>query len=334
MKAIVLHEHGGLEKVAFANDFPNPRPRPGHALVRIRAASLNRHDLFTLHGMPGIRLPLPVVMGSDGAGEIVGLGDGVSGFRVGDRVLLHPIYPDKGLMGELVDGCFAEYCVAIAEQLIPIPDTVTFDAAASLPVAYGTAHRMLFTNGHIEPTDTVLILGAAGGVGTCCLLLAKMHGCEVIACAGSEQKVARLRELGADHVVDYSRQDVTKWVHDKYGKPARRSNKGGVTVIVNYTGGETWVPSLKALRRGGKLLTCGASAGFDPKEDLRYMFMHELRIIGSNSMLREDLEQLLRLCEQGRLNPVIDRVFPLEEARVALARLESRESCGKILLRI
>jgi NADPH:quinone reductase-like Zn-dependent oxidoreductase len=318
--------------VRVVPDHPRPQPRPGEVLVRVRAASLNRHDLFTIHGMPGIKLPLPVVLGSDGAGEVAGWGEGVSEAALGQRVLIHPIYPGRGMIGELTDGCFAEYCSVDARQLIAIPEGVSFDTAAALPVAYGTAHRMLFTNGVIQPNDIVLVLGAGGGVGTCCVMLAKMHGCEVIACAGSDAKLDRLRALGADHVVNYNREDITRWVHARYGKPARRTDKGGVTVIVNYTGGDSWVPSLKALRRGGKLLTCGATAGFSPREDLRYVFMHELRIIGSNSMLMEDLDQLLRLCATGRLQPAIDGCFELKELPEALRRLEERESFGKILL--
>src|SRR5439155_14940353 len=164
--------------------------------------------------------------GSDGAGTVAAIAAGVEGYAVGDRVLLHPIYPGKGLIGELVDGCFAEYCLVAPEQLIRIPDGVSFASAAALPVAYGTAHRMLFTNGQIQPGNTVLVLGAAGGVGTGCVMLAKLHGCEVVACAGSDEKLARLREIGADHVVNYTREDVTKWVHARYGKPARRSDAG------------------------------------------------------------------------------------------------------------
>lgn len=334
MKAVVLHAHGGLEQVVLEAHWKDPHPQAGQVVVRVRASSINRHDLFTIHGMPGIKLALPVVLGSDLSGEIAEIGPGVDNWKIGDRVLANPIWPGKGLLGELADGGFAEYCVVLVSQLIRLPANVDFETAACLPVAYGTAHRMMFTNGNVEPGKVVLVLGAAGGVGSCCVMLAKQAGCEVVACARGEDKLRRLKELGADHVVDYSREDFTKWVHARYGKPARRTDAGGVDVIVNYTGGESWVPSLRALKRGGKLLTCGASAGYDPKEDLRYVFMHELRIIGSNAQKDEDLIALLEMCGNRRLTPAIDRVLPLDQAQEALRLVEERECIGKVVIRI
>jgi NADPH:quinone reductase-like Zn-dependent oxidoreductase len=334
MKAIVLHQHGDLEQARFEPDYRNPAPSLGEVLVRVKAASINHHDLFTVRGMPGIRLPLPVVLGSDFAGEVAELGGGVTGWKVGERVLVNPINAAKGLMGELLDGGFAEFCAVDAQQLIRIPDEVSYEQAAALPVAYGTAYRMMHTNGRITSGEKVLVMAAAGGVGTCCVMLAKLAGCEVIACASSDAKLEKLRALGADHLINYSEVDVTKWVHATYGKPRRRSDIGGVDVIVNYTGGSTWVPSLKALKAGGRILTCGATAGFSPAEDLRYVFMHELRIIGSNSMRRGDLEALLNLVRDGTLKPVIDAVLPFEQTGAALRRIELREQVGKIVIRV
>lgn len=332
MRAVVLYRHGGLEEAVFEKSWRVPEPQDDEALVRVRCASVNRHDLFTVNGMPGIRLPLPIVLGSDFSGEIATLGAGVQGWTPGQRVAIDPIFPGKGLMGELVDGGFADYCIVKATQLIALPDEVPFDVAAALPVAYATAHRMLFVNGQIRPSDKVLILGAGGGVGTCCVLLAKQLGCEVIACAGSDDKLARLKALGADHLVNYNTVDFMKWVHQTYGKPMRRSEVGGVDVVVNFTGGDTWVKSLRSLKACGKLLTCGATAGFDPKEDLRYVFMHELRIIGSNAWRKSDIESLLAMCGTGRLTPVIDRHLPLEEAQEGLRLMQGRESFGKVII--
>jgi NADPH:quinone reductase-like Zn-dependent oxidoreductase len=334
MRAIILRQHGELDQAQFVDNHPRPTPGPDEALIRVHAASVNRHDLFTVHGMPGIQLPLPVVLGSDFAGEVAELGSEVSGWSLGQRVAIDPIFPGKGLMGELVDGGFADYCVVKASQLIALPDDISFGVAAALPVAYATAHRMLFTNGRIRPRDKVLVLGAAGGVGTCCVLLAKQHGCEVVACASSDAKLDRLHQLGADHLINYTQVDFMKWVHGHYGKPARRSEHGGVDVVVNFTGGDTWVKSLRSLKAGGKLLTCGATAGFDPKEDLRYVFMHELQIIGSNAWRRSDIESLLQMCQSGALRPTIDKVLPLERAQEALRLMEDRESFGKILVEI
>jgi len=208
MRAVVLTAHGGPENLEYVTDYPDPTPGPGEVLVKIGASSLNYHDVFTRRGMPGIRVPLPVVPGLDIAGEVAALGPGVEGVAIGARVLIDPIYPGVGLMGEMRDGGLAEYCVASAGQLVAIPDGVSFAEAAAIPVAYGTAHRMLTTNGPIEPGQKVLILGASGGVGTASVLLAKLAGAEVIAAAGSAEKLARLKALGA-HEVDVDVGDST-----------------------------------------------------------------------------------------------------------------------------
>src|SRR5437764_1206096 len=204
MRAVVLTAHGGSEAVEYVTDHPDPKPGPGEVLIRIGACSLNYHDVFTRRGMPGIKVPLPVIPGLDIAGEVAALGPDVTDTEPGARVLLDPIYPGVGLMGEMRDGGLAEYCVASAAQLIAIPDGVSFAEAAAIPVAYGTAHRMLTTNGSIEAGQKVLILGASGGVGTASVMLAKLAGAEVIAAAGSAEKLARLKALGADHLIDYT----------------------------------------------------------------------------------------------------------------------------------
>ena len=222
-------------------------------------------------------------------------------------------------MGEMLDGGMAEYCLVAADQLVAMPDGVSFEDAASLPVAYGTAHRMLITHNTVKKGDRVIVLGASGGVGTGCVILAKLLGAEVIACASSEDKMRRLKELGADEVVDYTKADWSKWAVEKYGKPQRRSYEGGVDVVVNFTGGDTWVPSLRCLKRGGKLLVCGATAGHDPKEDLRYVWSFEIEIKGSNSFYDDNLAALMELIQQGKIKPVIDKVLPLEQAREGLA---------------
>ena len=334
MKAFVIERNGGPEVLALRTDFPDPNPGDGEVVIRVGASSLNYHDIFTRRGMPGIRLDFPVVPGLDIAGEVVEIGPGVDGWRAGDRVLVDPVNRVKGgLMGETMHGGLAEYCLVSARQLVRMPDEVSFDDAASLPVAYGTAHRMMFENGGVAAGERVLVLGASGGVGTACLLLAKMAGAEVIVCASSAEKLARLEALGADHGVDYTTTNYVKWVHERYGKPYRRSYEGGVDVVVNFTGGETWVPCMKTLKRGGRMLTCGATAGFDPKTDLRYIWTFELQIRGSNSWSVGDLEELLGMIRDRRLEPVIDCVLPLEEAGEGFRRIEEREVFGKIIIR-
>ena len=332
MKALLLRKHGGLDDLEVVNDHPVPKAAEGHVVIRVRASSFNYHDVFTVRGMPGIKVPLPVVIGLDMAGEITEVGPGVSGWTAGDRVLVNPLNKKKGLMGEMLDGGMAEYCLVAADQLIAMPAGVTFEEAASLPVAYGTAHRMLVTHDTVRQGQRVLILGASGGVGTGCVILAKHLGAEVIACTSSPEKVAKLKELGADEVINIKDTDFSKWAVDKYGKPQRRSYEGGVDVVINFTGGDTWHPSLRCLKRGGKLLVCGATAGYDPKEDLRYVWSFELQIIGSNSFYDDDLQALMKLIADGKMKPVIDKVLPLAEAREGLRLIQDREVIGKVVV--
>lgn len=333
MKAAVIRDHGGPEMLEVVGDWPVPEIGEGDVLLKVKAASLNYHDVFTRRGMPGIKLNLPVVPALDVAGEIAEVGPGVSGFSTGDRVLVDPVNRvEGGLMGETVDGGLQEYARVRAHQLIPLPHNVTFAQAASLPVAYGTAQRMMSTNGKVGKDEKVLILGASGGVGTGAVLLSKLAGAYVIACGSSEAKLKKLTALGADDVMDYTKVELHKEVYKRFGKPHRRTFDGGVDVVVNFTGGDTWVPSLRALKRGGRLLTCGATAGFDPVEDLRFIWTFELKILGSNSWAREDLESLLDLISAGKLDPVIDRVLSLDEAREGIRLIEEREVIGKVIV--
>src|SRR5215831_12886477 len=224
MKALLLRQHGGLENLEVVTDHPLPQATEGHVVIRVRASSFNYHDVFTVRGMPGIKVPLPVVIGLDMAGEVAEVGPGVTGWKVGDRVLVNPLNKKKGLMGEMLDGGMAQYCRVAADQLIAMPAGVSFEDAAALPVAFGTAHRMLITHQTVKAGERVLVLGASGGVGTGCVILAKM--------------------LGADEVVNYKEVDFSKWAVERYGKPQRRSYEGGVDVVINFTGGDTWHPSL------------------------------------------------------------------------------------------
>jgi len=332
MKAVVLEKHGGLDQLKYVTDFPDPRVVEGHVVIRVKATSFNYHDVFTVRGMPGIKVPLPMIIGLDMAGEILEAGSGVSGWRPGDRVLVNPLNKQKGLMGEMMHGGLAEKCLVAEHQLIRMPDKVSFEEAASLPVAYGTAHRMIVTHDTIRKSDKVLILGASGGVGTGCVLLAKLLGAEVIACASSEDKVQRLKDLGAHYVINYKETDFSRWAVDKYGKPQRRTYEGGVDVVINFTGGDTWAPTLRCVKRGGKILVCGATAGHDPKEDLRYIWSFELKVIGSNSFYDENLRALLDMIQRRELKPVIDEVLPLERAAEGLRLIESREVFGKVVV--
>ena len=334
MRAVVTRAHGGLEQLAFVTDYAEPRPSVDDVVVSVAACALNYHDIFTRRGMPGIRIPLPVIVGSDIAGDIIEIGADVTGWQLGDRVLIDPVFRDGlrfGMIGEVMDGGRAERLVVPASQLIRVPASVSLNAAAALPLAYGTAHRMLHARGRIAAGERVLVLGASGGVGVACVQLAKMAGAEVIACASTDDKLVALRSLGADHVINYVETPFADAVREKFGKP-RVSGSGGVDVVVNFTGGDTWEATQRCLRVGGRVLTCGATAGYSVTTDMRYLWTFEQEIIGSNGWSRHDLEQLLALIASDRLHPVIDRTFPLEKTVDAERLLEDRRVLGKILI--
>lgn len=285
--------------------------------------------------MPGIKIPMPLISGSDIAGTVEELGKGVEGWSVGDRVLLDPMsfHTGKaGIIGEIVPGGKAEYCVAGDYQLINLEDNVRFEDAAVLPLAYGTAYRMMSTIGQVTEGEKVLVLGASGGVGVACVQLAKLAGATVIACASSEEKIASLKEIGADYGVNYKDQDLPTSVYDIVGKP-RLTGEGGVDVAVNFTGGETWTPTIRCVKTRGRILTCGATAGYEAMTDLRFIWSFEQAIRGSNGWERSDLLALLNLVGEDKLKPVIDRVYPLEETAEAERQLEDRLVMGKVLIK-
>jgi len=332
MKAIFFDQHGAASVLRYG-DFAEPPLERGQARVRVRACSLNYHDVFTRRGMPGIKVPLPMILGCDCAGEVMETAPDVTGWNAGDRVLVDPVERLANgrirFIGDNALGAYAESVVVAAVQLLPLPESVSFEDASCLPVAYGTSHRMLRTRGELRAGETILILGASGGVGTSCLLLAKRMGAYVIAAAGSEEKCARLRELGADETIDYNAVDFARYCRERTGGLMAG---GGYDVVVNFTGGDTWARSLRCVKRGGRVLTCGATAGYDPPTDLRYIWTGELDIRGSNGWRREDLEALLGLVATGGLDPVIDRVVPLTEGIDAHRSMEERSFFGKIVI--
>lgn len=335
MKAVLTTGHGNRDKLVYTTDFPDPTPGPGEVVVRVHATALNFHDIFTRRGMPGIRIAMPVIVGSDMAGEISAVGAGVTDFSHGDRVLIDPIISTGerlGMLGETTHGGRAEFVLARADQLLRVPSSVSLDSAAALPLAYGTAYRMMVARGNVAAGEKVLILGASGGVGVACVQLALLAGAEVVACASSASKLARLKDLGAHHVLDYTKESIVDGVRRIYGKP-RAVGGGGVNVAVNFTGGDTWSPTQKCVAMGGRILTCGATAGFDAKTDLRYLWTFEQTMVGSNGWARSDLQTLLDLGASGKLLPVIDKVLPLQESAEAERLLEDREAFGKILLK-
>ena len=325
MRAIVVKAHGGLDQIALV-DWPEPKAAPGQAVVTVRACGLNYLDIFVRRGMPGLPVQMPRIPGGDISGVVADVGAGVGRDWIGRRVLVDPHIKPGGALGEHDHGGLCERIAIDAENLIALPDDVSFEDAAALPIAYGTAWRMMRTRGQVRAGETVLILGASGGVGTACVQIAKNAGATVLACASSAAKLDRLRALGADHLIDYMREDFSARAWELTGRK-------GCDVIVNYTGGDTWVPSLRALARHGRLLTCGATAGYDPPTDIRYIWRREANIVGANGWTRTDLEELLEEVRHRRIRPVIDRVFSLEESREAMRIVEDREVFGKVLVR-
>jgi len=332
MKAILFDEHGGPDVLRY-DDIDTPEPGPGEVRVAVEACSLNYHDVFTRRGMPGIKTPLPMIPGCDAAGRVDAVGDGVQGWACGDRVMVDPVqWSDDGrilMIGDTRWGAYAEQVVVDARQLIALPDGVSAVDASCLPVAYGTAHRMLFRRGQVMAGETVFVLGASGGVGTCCVLLAKMAGAHVVAAAGSAAKCEALAALGADETVDYAVTDIVEFTRERTGS---LFSGGGWDVVINFTGGETWLQTLRMIKQGGRLLTCGATAGFDPQTDIRFIWTAEMDIRGSNGWRREDLEALLAMVADGRLVPVVDRVLPLHQGVQAMRMLEDRQFFGKLVI--
>ncbi len=335
MRALVLTEHGEFNNFTLEPHFPDPICGEHQVLIKVHSTSLNYHDLYTMRGILGFNLSLPIICGLDVAGEILHIGSKVSGYTPGDRVLINPHDSDcDRLLGESQHGGLAQFCAVHANQLFLIPENVHYDDAACLPAAFATAHRMLVTIGKIKPGERVFILGASGGVGISALLLSKMLGAEVIVAAGSQEKLDRLKELGADHLINYRRQHFEEVIWNMFGKPERLSGQGGVDVVINFTGGSTWTPSLKCLRKGGRLLNCGATAGFQAETDLRYLYTYELNILGANGWTAEDIQQLLTYVSEDRLKPVIDRKVSLENTVAALEALDSRNILGKIVVNV
>jgi len=324
MRAAVVTEHGGPECLDYGLA-EIPEPPPGWIRVRVLACALNMLDVFVRRGMPGVPLELPHVPGGDITGIVDALGEGVHEPGAGTFVLLDPMVDHKAL-GENLPGGLAEYVIAPAANAIPL-DAPVEDAPsyAALPIAYGTARRMLNERAQVRAGESVVVLGAAGGVGVACIQLGSAAGARVIACSSSRAKLDELAKLGAAELVDSSGGDFGKQVWNLTGRT-------GADVLVDYLGADTWPQSIRALRRGGRLVTCGASTGFLAETDLRYVWTRELSILGSDGWSREDLTELARQVRTGQLTPVIHGVYPLSRIREAVAELEDRRAVGKVVV--
>jgi alcohol dehydrogenase len=324
MRAAVLARHGGPECLEYATA-PVPEPPPGWMRVRVLACSLNMLDVFVRRGMPGVSLELPHIPGGDVVGVVDKLGDGATGPVIGTQILVDPLVGRKAL-GEDLPGGLAEYVIAPAGNAIPL-DAPAAEAPryAALPIAYGTARRMLVSRARVAAGETVVVLGAAGGVGVACVQLGKDLGARVIACSSSRAKLDELGRLGADDLVDTSDGEFGREIW-------RLTGRKGADVVVDYLGADTWPQSIRAVRLGGRLVTCGATTGFLAQTDLRYVWTRELSILGSDGWTRDDLTDLVGRVRGGRLDPVIHAVFALSEVRAAIAELEERRAVGKVVV--
>lgn len=329
MRAVAFYEHGGPEVIQVVDDWPEPTPRPGQVVVQVQACSLNRMDVLVRRGLPGVPTQLPRIPGADIAGTIIETAPDVDELSVGQRVLVDPMIEMDdgrlGALGENANGGMVERIAVPAKNAIRLPDDVAFEPAAALPLAYGTAYRMLVTRGQIQPGELVVVLGASGGLGTGAVQIAAMLGAEVIAVASSQNKLKRLGEHGAQHLVQASGAD--------YGAAVwKLTAKKGADVIIDTIGAATWPTTLRTITHGGRILICGATTGFEVPTDLRYVWVRESTIIGSDGYKRSDLEQLLSLVEHKKINPIIDRVVDFNGVRAAQQAMEQRSILGKVIV--
>lgn len=343
MKAVRFHEHGGPEVLRY-EDVPEPKPAAHEILVRVRACALNHLDIWVRKGLPGLKVHLPHTSGADVAGEVAAVGAVCARVKVGQRVVLMPAvscgqcpaclggrdnlcrqYQILGGYGD-VDGGYAEYITVPEVNAIPLADHLGFEAAAAVPLTFLTAWNMLVTLAHLQRGEEVLVIGAGSGVGAAAVQIARLLGARVIATAGSEAKLAKAKVLGADHGINHATQDIAAEVRTLTGKR-------GVDVVFEHVGEAVWAKCLAALTPGGRLVTCGATTGFNATTDLRFLFSKQLSILGGYMGRKADLLTLWRFVESGELKGVVDGTFPLKDAAAAQRRMEAREHFGKIVLK-
>ncbi len=342
MKAVRFHQHGGPEVLKY-EDAPDPIPAPDEALVRVKACALNHLDLWARNGLPNVAIPMPHISGSDISGVVEWVPDEEKLFRKGDEVIVNPGMGcgrcemclsgrdnqcrDYTIIGYGVDGGYAELVKARRTHLIKKPHGMSFEEAASFPLVFETAYHMLLTKARVGPTDTVLVLAASSGVGSAAVQVAKLFGARVIATAGDPEKLEKARQLGADEVIDHYKQDVL-------GEVRRITGKRGVDIVVEHVGRATWEGSVKALAKGGRLVTCGATTGATVTSDLRYVYQRELTVYGSFMAKMSELLEVVKLFEEGRLKTVVDSTYPLEKAAGAQSKMEGSRHFGKVVLTV
>ena len=338
MKAVRIHQFGGPDVLKY-EDVPDPQPRKDQVLVRVKACSLNHLDLWVRKGLPGVKLPH--ILGSDVAGEVVENGEYVTDFKPGQRVLVAPMHfcghcpkclagqqnqcREFTVLGNAVDGGDCELIAAPAANIIPFPDSLDFNQAASVPLVFVTAWHMLVGLAQVRPGQTVLVLGGSSGVGIAAIQIAKLFRCTVITTAGDEKKLERARALGADHGIHHYKQKISE-------EARKITEKQGVDIVVEHVGAATWDESLRSLKTAGTLVTCGATTGAEVKIDVRHLFARQLRLLGSYMGTMAELHEVLSHVFAGRLKPVLDRTFPLSEIRSAHQYLENSQMFGKVVV--
>src|SRR5256886_4480469 len=340
MKAVIFERHGGPE-VLKLTEVADPQIKANEVLVEVRACALNHLDVWVRTGLPGIKIPLPHILGNDVAGVVRVVGELVGWVKAGDEVRVQPgvscghcaeclagrdnFCPEYDIIGSGRDGGYAELVAVPGVNVIPKPKDLSWEAAAALPLVTLTAWHMLVARAHLQPGEDVLIHAAGSGVGSLGIQIAKLLGARVIATASSDEKLAKARELGADETVNYSSDDWPKQV--------KRLTQGrGVDVVFEHTGEATWPGSILSLKKGGRLVTCGATSGYDARTDLRHVFYRHLTILGSMMGSKADLLTAMKFIETGQIRAVIDRTMPLAEARKAHELMEDRAQFGKLVL--
>jgi NADPH:quinone reductase-like Zn-dependent oxidoreductase len=342
LKAVVFHEFGGTEKLRY-EDAAEPTFTETDALIRVRGCALNHLDIWARMGTRGERIPMPHISGSDISGEVVKAGRLVKKWKPGDRVLIAPGISDGTceyctsgwdslcenyqIIGYETQGGYAEYASVPADNILSIPDRLSFEEAASIPLVFLTAWHMLTTRSHLAAGETVLVWGAGSGVGSAAIQVAKVLGAKVIATAGTDEKLDKARKLGADWVINHRSQDVPAEVK-------RVTNGKKANVVFDHVGQATWEKSMRSMAPGGRLVNCGVTSGGKAEIDIRYIFVRQFSLMGSYMGGRGELLKVLTFFEDGRLKPVVDSVFPLEEAAAAQSRMERSEHFGKIVLKI
>ncbi len=340
MKAVIFEQHGGLE-VLKLTEVPNPQIKPNEVLIEVRACALNHLDVWVRNGLPRIKIPLPHILGCDVAGVVREVGNLVTWAKPGDEVMVQPgvscghcpeclagrdnMCDEYDIIGYRRDGGYAELVAVPGVNVIPKPKALSWPEAAALPLVTLTAWHMLVARANLQPGEDVLIHAAGSGVGSIGIQIAKLRGARVITTARSDEKLAKARELGADETINYRRDDWPKEVK-------RLTNGRGVDVVFEHTGEATWPGSILSLKKGGRLVTCGATSGFDARTDLRHVFYRHLTILGSMMGSKSDLLAAMKFIESGQIRAVVDRTLPLAEARQAHELMEDRAQFGKLVL--